>query len=368
METILMMLTPLYLIGSGILAILFGYLYNKDARVYLLMWTLFWAHLALGYLFQSFALLFEYDIFGLLSAVTLIIGPFWFAKGTFRYAGYSPNRAFRGLIALSLVLFALVLLLSDGVFIPVLAMFSLSSLGFFMSGGVLIKTSISKLFKGFGVWYALYGLSLIGFPLSFLAESDTLQWMALFLTLMFGGGIFLIMLILHLHAAREQARRHTNKLYRLSYRDMLTNLHNRNYFDEQLTRMDTPEHWPLSLITCDIDNLKTINDALGHEKGDDALKRIAITFAAVLPENAVMSRYGGDEFLIALPDTDEAGAHAVKESLREATRQRYVKGHEITVSIGFATKSKASMALKTLKRLSDTAMYEDKRHRKAMIL
>ena len=107
----------------------------------------------------------------------------------------------------------------------------------------------------------------------------------------------------------------------LSYQDGLTQIPNRRYFEQQLEK-----EWqrlarssePLSLLMVDIDYFKEYNDTYGHQQGDQCLKKVAATLEEVIkrPADEVM-RYGGEEFAVILPETDEAGAVEVGERLRK---------------------------------------------------
>ena len=91
----------------------------------------------------------------------------------------------------------------------------------------------------------------------------------------------------------------------LSYRDSLTGLYNRTFFEEELKRLDTESQLPLTFIIGDLDGLKLINDVFGHQAGDQALVKMAETISVSCRGSDVISRWGGDEFVILLPKTPE---------------------------------------------------------------
>ena len=162
------------------------------------------------------------------------------------------------------------------------------------------------------------------------------------------------------------------ELTRLSSLDGLTGIANRRQFDETLLR-----EWrrlcrqgrPLSMLLCDVDYFKQFNDAYGHQVGDECLKAVARTLQAVLRRPAdLVSRYGGEEFAVILPDTDLTGAVQVAEAMRAAVEglritHRYSKGNDVvTISIGVASimpgKGESDSAM-LLKR-ADDALYRAK--------
>ena len=98
---------------------------------------------------------------------------------------------------------------------------------------------------------------------------------------------------------------------------------------------------PLSCLMVDLDNFKTINDTFGHLAGDVALKQVAGILNEIVRRSDMVSRYGGDEFLVLLPETDLEGADALAEKIRAtAASQIFGDGSpqfQVTLSIGAAT-------------------------------
>ena len=91
----------------------------------------------------------------------------------------------------------------------------------------------------------------------------------------------------------------------ISFHDTLTGLYNRAYFEEEVERLNSSRQYPVSIIACDLDGLKQINDQLGHDIGDKALKATAkILRAGVFRKEDMIARTGGDEFVILLPSVD----------------------------------------------------------------
>lgn len=137
------------------------------------------------------------------------------------------------------------------------------------------------------------------------------------------------------------------QLEEYSYKDGLTGVANRRSFDATLA-----SEWasaqrgqqPLSLILLDIDHFKQYNDHYGHVQGDDSLKAVGqvLAQAASRPRD-VLARFGGEEFVLVLPETDEPAAHHVAERCRQLVRQlRIAHAHSpvapvLTVSIGVAS-------------------------------
>jgi diguanylate cyclase (GGDEF)-like protein/PAS domain S-box-containing protein len=158
---------------------------------------------------------------------------------------------------------------------------------------------------------------------------------------------------------------------RLATVDPLTGLANRRRFDDCLAaewRRGLRERRPLSIVLIDVDLFKLYNDTYGHVRGDACLKQIAESAMEVVTRPAdLVSRFGGEEFAIILPDTDPAGAISVANQVCAALQRRNLS-HEaspyglVTISAGCATLLPKPGALATdLIEHADSAMYEAKR-------
>ena len=136
-----------------------------------------------------------------------------------------------------------------------------------------------------------------------------------------------------------------DKLLRLNIEDGLTGVMNRRFFEENYSKewkRARREQAPISLIVIDIDYFKAVNDRYGHQGGDECLKEVAMIFQDIVkrPVDAV-SRYGGEEFVITLPNTDLEGACFIAEKIRAAIDSCVIdfQGQHVslTVSLGVAT-------------------------------
>ncbi len=158
----------------------------------------------------------------------------------------------------------------------------------------------------------------------------------------------------------------------LSIRDPLTNLYNRRYliefFEKELERSKRLGD-KLSIIMIDIDNFKKINDLYGHVIGDEALK----LFAKVILENIrsmdIAGRYGGEEFLIILPNTNRENSISIAERIRlELKRKSVHLPFHLTASFGIATLFEDGEDTDTLLRIADERLYNAKREGKDRIV
>lgn len=156
-------------------------------------------------------------------------------------------------------------------------------------------------------------------------------------------------------------------IYRMTITDGLTEIHNKRYFVEQLDRelSRAARHGrPLTIVMCDIDHFKSINDELGHLAGDHVLKEVAQLVKARLRPDDVLARYGGEELAIILPETDLRGGILIAEALRERIAgARFVfedADIHVTVSCGVAELDPA-WSSHDFVQAADTQLYEAKR-------
>jgi len=153
------------------------------------------------------------------------------------------------------------------------------------------------------------------------------------------------------------------QLQNVASKDALTGLYNRYNFDNTAKRLISSAHryeQSLTLILCDIDHFKKINDRFGHLKGDQILQQIASTITKTVRESDVVARWGGEEFAILLPNTTLPDALNVAEKIRQNVAQLKVEECEqTTVSCGVAVLLEDEDQEKCFQR-ADTALYEAK--------
>lgn len=165
-------------------------------------------------------------------------------------------------------------------------------------------------------------------------------------------------------------KRREEELLRHSTHDKLTGIGNRRRFDEYLDQQwrlaERADHW-LGLIMLDVDHFKPFNDAYGHAAGDQALRAIARALSSALYRPAdLVTRYGGEEFAIILPDTALEGCHHVAKRAVEAVQRCAIPHHcnadfgVVTISAGVASLESAFAAPETLFEMADKALYQAK--------
>ena len=170
-----------------------------------------------------------------------------------------------------------------------------------------------------------------------------------------------------LKAVADQAAVAVNKaqLWDMAVTDSLTGLYVRRYFmvklQEEIHRAERYNK-PLSVVMVDLDRFKKINDTYGHDAGDRALKTISQFFQKNIRDIDAIGRYGGEEFVMLIPDADKKAAFCLAERLRkELAKVKLEDLPPITISLGIATYPSDGTDIEELIKKADAAMYEAKR-------
>ncbi|MGQ3478865.1 GGDEF domain-containing protein [Paenibacillus sp. TY11] len=175
-------------------------------------------------------------------------------------------------------------------------------------------------------------------------RSSTALWMS-FLPLLYYSTLFIILF--------ERIVELLQRIYRSSITDGLTGLYNRKYFSGRLRRyMD--QGIRVSVIFCDIDNFKKLNDTQGHARADEVLKQVAQIMEDELDEIGLTGRYGGEELVAMVVDR-----RAKIEHVAERIRERVAEESIVTISVGHSTVKK-EMNPDELVKQADQAMYISK--------
>lgn len=166
-------------------------------------------------------------------------------------------------------------------------------------------------------------------------------------------------------ATATQNARYVDRVRQLAYRDGLTGVFNRRYFDSRLVDEVTRAArygGGVSVLMIDLDHFKKINDEFGHMLGDDVLRAVSAVFIRQLRKVDVVCRYGGEEFAVVLPATQGASAAAVAEKLRRTVANVEFAGlpYPVTVSIGVAEFPAHGITRDDIVRAADIALYNAK--------
>jgi len=155
------------------------------------------------------------------------------------------------------------------------------------------------------------------------------------------------------------------KLEYLSYHDGLTGLYNRTYFEKEKLRLNQ-EDTKIGVVVCDLDNMKNVNDTLGHVNGDELIKRTARLIENTIIKDSIICRIGGDEIIILIKDIEYNNLQEIIKNLRK-TIENYNfenEGISIKMSIGSSYSDKSIGLVNKVINTADSNMYKEKRKNK----
>jgi len=214
---------------------------------------------------------------------------------------------------------------------------------------------------------------------------QTLSWLNMLLiglSVLTGLGITVIVWmlaartwILQRAVARRTAalRRVTKRLRQMATTDELTGLYNRRFFlDRWEWECDRAKRYqrPLACLMVDVNNFKQVNDRLGHHAGDLVLQQVAQELKTALRQSDILARFGGDEFIIALPETSPQQAALVAEKLRQVSIR--IPGGElqklppVSLSIGMSRIEQTDESPQQILEAADQSLYASKRRVKSV--
>ena len=170
-----------------------------------------------------------------------------------------------------------------------------------------------------------------------------------------------VMMLLPLHTIQKLFSNLENK----AFKDSLCNCYNQHYFQVKMKELVDPNLFPVSFLMCDIDNLKGINDKLGHDQGDVYIKLCYEVLRSSVRKDDAIFRLGGDEFLIILTKTQEPIARSIIQNIDAKMEQhKEFEPHKIGISVGVATATDTSVNLAECLKAADVDMYNTKRKHK----
>jgi two-component system cell cycle response regulator len=169
----------------------------------------------------------------------------------------------------------------------------------------------------------------------------------------------------------DHLRDNTKLMLEMATTDSLTQLTNRRRFEDQFVRLveqSVKAGRPLSMLIIDIDHFKSVNDTYGHLAGDKVLVEFGRRLRGAVRDVDLAARFGGEEFVVAMPEADRATGYQVAERLREILSTDPFRVDEsadpisITVSVGVAALAGPADTARDLLARADAALYRAKRH------
>ncbi|HQI78592.1 MAG TPA: diguanylate cyclase [Petrotogaceae bacterium] len=157
-----------------------------------------------------------------------------------------------------------------------------------------------------------------------------------------------------------QHLKYQDDLLYASFHDSLTGLYNRTFFNEKIDQIDTAQNLPLSLIIGDINGLKLANDAFGHLEGDRLIVNAARAIQKGCRKTDIIVRWGGDEFIVLLAQTPLSSLDPIVSRIKEECLTQEKGKIELSISLGYATKTEESKSMDELLKSAEEVMYTSK--------
>jgi diguanylate cyclase (GGDEF)-like protein len=369
--------------GTVLLFLLFLLLYQKIRRRAFLDWIASWALLLCGLVIQTvMPYVGETRPYVFLLHVSLLAHIFFLLRGVRRFRDERASTGAYELIWLvPVIAIAWWTAIESGratghsapISLILAAGYVTAAVAFAISpGSPAGRVLLSSSFLLWGVEEAVVGFAYLRFrePGSMPEALQYANFAAMLLEMMVAVGIIILLFEMsqqRLALEMEQLLHSDQQLKEMGVRDPLTGLYNRHHFNDVIRReLANVRRYGISLsvLLADVDRFKEINDVKGHQVGDDVLKFVANYLTSCVRESDFVFRWGGDEFLILLPRTDEGSAAQKAEEL--ARRLPSIPGVEQiqpSLSVGWATHRMDADFMATLSQ-SDTRMYEMKQRGK----
>ncbi|MDI3531405.1 MAG: hypothetical protein PWP60_1254 [Candidatus Atribacteria bacterium] len=191
----------------------------------------------------------------------------------------------------------------------------------------------------------------------------------------FGAGIWEKGELLYLEGFIQditERRQYEERIHYLSFHDSLTGLYNRTFLEEEIKRLEEKREFPLGVLLFDINGLKLINDALGQREGNRMLQNLAQILRKTCPKEALVGRWGGDEFMILLPRTREEKLLELAQQISLRCNQESQEKMPLSVSYGWSIKTSLEQPLnrvinQAVERMHRRKLTENRSARSAII-
>jgi diguanylate cyclase (GGDEF)-like protein/PAS domain S-box-containing protein/putative nucleotidyltransferase with HDIG domain len=147
------------------------------------------------------------------------------------------------------------------------------------------------------------------------------------------------------------------KIEYISFHDYLTGIYNRRFFEEELARLDVKRNLPISIMLGDINGLKLTNDVFGHKHGDLLIKKVAEILKDTMRSDDIIARWGGDEFVMLLPNTDSKSAADIAKRVEAKMNNSSISPLGCSISLAFDVKTEISMDVQRVLANAEAKMY-----------
>lgn len=155
-------------------------------------------------------------------------------------------------------------------------------------------------------------------------------------------------------------KQYRDKIEYLSYHDQLTGLYNRRFFEEELKRLDVHRNFPLGIVMADVNGLKLINDSFGHKMGDQLLVKVAEVLRKACRADEIISRIGGDEFIILIPQIEAEQIEQLITRIKAIAETEKIGSMELSISFGWELKHSEMDDIQEVFKRAENFMYKNK--------
>lgn len=357
MGNIEQLFTLSFALGALMISIVYGiYAFQTKLKSFL-YWHAYWCLLSLA----NFGLLLTIStrhIFGsYVYTYTVAVGTYAFVLGAYAYIERKPRKSLHLFMSLFLfLLFVMSLFENSLTYVPMTLL--LLTMSFFACAASAFLHEDSKQRKLYGIAILLLVTNQIIYLFSYeTAFYDAIGYIVLNMT---GTVIGFGPIALYHFALYRKQSMIQDRLYFLSYHDSLTRLKNRAHLEEILDTYEIENTFPFSIVMIDLNNLKEVNDSLGHDSGDELLIETASLLKHIFNTFEHIIRLGGDEFLILLPKVDEHAVDSYKNDLKESVANSTSLNMSLSIAIGAATRRDVQEPLRDVIRRAEKNMYADK--------
>lgn len=158
----------------------------------------------------------------------------------------------------------------------------------------------------------------------------------------------------------DKQKKLESELKYISYHDRLTGLYNRRYFDKCFLDFEEETFLPLTILVGDINGLKLTNDTFGHEEGDRLLISTANVLKKVCRKSDIICRWGGDEFVLLLPKSDETIAKRIYEKIKDECKKEKLGTIDLNIALGYSTRIALQESMHLVMKTAEENMYRNK--------